>query len=157
MDIPLIEKFGNRVRLRVSGLVLRGEEILMINHKGLYPHDFWAPPGGGVEFGESAINALKREFKEECRCEIEGAEFRFACELVKPPLHAIELFFEVKLLGTPRLGHDPEIQGNQMLSEVRFIGFEDLKAMPSHYLHGIFKMAKNLPAIRQLNGFFTLN
>jgi 8-oxo-dGTP diphosphatase len=150
------EKFGNKLRLRVCGLCFNGDDVLLINHKGLYAHDFWAPPGGGVEFGEKAENALKREFLEECQVEIEVGQFLFACEFVRPPLHALELFFEVKLLGNPRLGVDPEMLDDQIISDVRFMDSATLGALPYQYLHGLFQKVGKTSAIRDLRGFFTI-
>ena len=58
--------YGNRVRARACGICIHRGEILLVKHTGLGPEGvLWAPPGGGIEFGESAEDSLKREFKEE--------------------------------------------------------------------------------------------
>ena len=63
---PEIDKiYGNRVRVRTCGIYWKDNMILMVNHLGLGPANFWAPPGGGVEYGESLTRALEREFEEE--------------------------------------------------------------------------------------------
>ncbi len=154
MGNPVIDKFGNKIRLRACGLSFRRDGILLINHKGLYSHDFWAPPGGGVEFGEPVEAALKREFKEECQTDINVVGFRFACEFVRPPLHAIELFFEVALLGEARLGHDPELKGGQIITEIKSLGETELQLLPARELHGLFEKSRNPSTIMGLNGFF---
>jgi 8-oxo-dGTP diphosphatase len=151
-----VEKFGDRIRVRVCGLCYRGDDLLLINHKGLYDHDFWAPPGGGLEFGETAQNALKREFLEECGLEISVGEFLFACEFVNPPLHAVELFFEVSTSGNPKLGIDPEMGAQQMLTDIRFWSPKELAALPSVQGHGVFRIATEPARIRQLRGFFPI-
>jgi 8-oxo-dGTP diphosphatase len=151
-----VEKFGNRLRLRVCGICLQGDELLVVNHKGLYNHDFWAPPGGGVEFGETAEKALKREFLEECGLNVSVGEFLFACEYVNPPLHAVELFFAVSTNGQPRLGHDPEMGANQILNDVRFLPPSELRALPAHHRHGIFNIAADTAHINRLRGFYPI-
>jgi 8-oxo-dGTP diphosphatase len=151
-----VEKFGNRIRVRVCGLCYRGDELLLINHKGLYSHDFWAPPGGGLEIGETAQNALKREFQEECGLEISVGDFLFACEFVAPPLHAIELFFEVSATGSPKLGKDPEMGAQQIMSDLRFWPASELAALPSAHRHGIFQRATEPNQVRQLRGFYPI-
>ena len=156
MDNPIAQKFGNRIRLRACGVCVQGDGVLLINHKGLYGHNFWAPPGGGVEFGEEAEYALKREFFEECHSEIAVGGFLFACEFVRPPLHALELFFEVKLLASPRLGHDPELGAGQIISELKFMEAPQLKLLKPNHLHGIFEKTRNPPEIRLLKGFFKI-
>jgi 8-oxo-dGTP diphosphatase len=151
-----MDKFGQRIRLRVCGLCFKDNRILLINHKGLYSHDFWAPPGGGVEFGESATDALKREFREECKVGAEIGEFLFGCEYIKEPLHAVELFFEVRLMGVPALGADPEMSGNQIVSALEFADGSWVKAQPPAHLHGIFQYVENPLELLDLNGFFAL-
>jgi 8-oxo-dGTP diphosphatase len=57
--------------LRVYGLLINdGKEVLLSDERE-YGMDFIKFPGGGVELGEGLIEALKREFIEECNVEIE--------------------------------------------------------------------------------------
>jgi ADP-ribose pyrophosphatase YjhB (NUDIX family) len=51
-------------RIRVSAILRRGRSVLLIRHeKG--GREAWLLPGGGVNAGESLIEALKREIAEE--------------------------------------------------------------------------------------------
>jgi 8-oxo-dGTP diphosphatase len=152
----MVEKFGNRIRVRVCGLCYEGDNLLLINHKKLYDHDFWAPPGGGIEFGESVENALKREFLEECQLSITVGKFLFACEFLNPPLHAVELFFAVEAVGQPKLGHDPELGSDQMLHELRLWSPAELLKLDANHRHGIFKITAEPSGIRQLHGFYRI-
>jgi 8-oxo-dGTP diphosphatase len=156
MNPEVVEKFGNRIRQRVCGIAFRDEDILLINHAGLYKHDFWAPPGGAVEFGETMETALKREFVEECQSEITVEGFLFGGEFVRPPLHAVELYFQVKLLNMPRVGRDPEMGKTPILSALEFITPRRLAEMPAHHRHGIFEKARSPSEIKNLKGFFTI-
>jgi 8-oxo-dGTP diphosphatase len=130
----------------------------MVNHRGLYPHDFWAPPGGGVDFGLSAQENLEREFLEETGLIIQAGEFQFGCELIQTPLHAIELFFEVAAgVGKPKVGTDPEMGKNeQIIQEVKFLSEREIWNLPETHRHGLFKLVKSLDKIRTLKGYLKI-
>lgn len=55
----------------VSGLILRGGDVLAIR-RGKHPYKgHWSLPGGGVERGERLREAVKREVREETGLEVE--------------------------------------------------------------------------------------
>ena len=53
-------------RLRVSGLLYRGEDALVLVRHEKAGRTYWLLPGGGVEAGETMEQALRRELAEEC-------------------------------------------------------------------------------------------
>lgn len=154
MNSEIAEIYGNKVRVRVCGLCWGGlDTLLMVKHKMGDTH-LWAPPGGGIEFGETLEDTLKREVFEETSLHILPGAFLFGCEYIHDPLHAVELFFEVKILnGIAKNGHDPEIQ---LIEEVRFLSFEEIQRIPQESLHGIFKKVDDLKQLRQLAGFYRI-
>ena len=132
-------KFGGRIRVRVCGVLFENGKYLMANHQGINAlGDFWCGPGGGLEFGESIENALKREFLEEAGLLIEVGKFIEFIEFVKRPLHAIELFFEVKKVdGDLQLGHDPET-GNDILKEVKWMDLNEISNLKKIEIHSFY-------------------
>ncbi len=52
-------------RLRVSALVRREGRILLCRHEKPDRGEYWLLPGGGVETGETLVQALHRELREE--------------------------------------------------------------------------------------------
>ena len=154
MESTIKKIYGNTVRVRVCGLCWRGPNLLLANHLGLGPGDFWAPPGGGLELFESAEARLKKEYAEETGLDISMGPFRFACEFIRNPLHAVELFFDVDIIGGQLMkGDDPEIA---IIQDVRFMSPADLETIPAVNKHGIFGIVHSSEDLKTLSGFFTI-
>lgn len=154
MDSEIARIYGKRVRIRVCGLLFEDEAMLVVNHRSLRNHDFWAPPGGGVEFKETIDEALSREVLEESGLQVKVLDFAFGCEFIKDPLHAIELFFWVeKTGGLLRKGYDPELQ---IIEDLKFMTPYDIMRLPSSHVHGIFKWATTKTEFQQLKGFYRI-
>lgn len=158
MNIDISKLYGHRIRVRVCGLCKRNNMLLMINHAGITDDDFWAPPGGGLEVGQTTAETLVREFQEETGIMIRAGEFKFACEFIKEPLHAIELFFEaIYDSGEIIKGVDPEMPDQkQIIQTVEWMTFDKIKQIPIANLHGIFKMCPEPQEILKLQGFWRI-
>ncbi len=149
----VMAQYGEQLRVRVCGICVQDEKILMIKHKGVVENaDFWCPPGGGLQFGESSADAIKREFLEETFTEISIEHFMFVSEFNEPPLHAIELFFNVNLeKGKVKKGFDPELE-EQIIQEVKWMSFEEIKAKPAREVHRAFGFCNTLEELLNLKG-----
>ncbi len=153
-----IGMFSGKVRVRVCGLLDNGDRILMIKHNSIGPEGhLWLPPGGGVDFRESAEQTLKREFLEETGLNIEVNEFLFVYELINERHHAIELFYRVTWLdGRLTLGKDPELDTeSQIIEEVAFLSHEEIGKMDTALLHGIFTEVNTPEKLFELRGLFS--
>jgi ADP-ribose pyrophosphatase YjhB (NUDIX family) len=59
------------IRPLALGIIRRGEELLVFRgHDDVKGETFHRPLGGGIEFGEHADEALRREFQEELAAEV---------------------------------------------------------------------------------------
>ncbi|ALJ00874.1 NUDIX domain-containing protein [Rufibacter tibetensis] len=144
---PLAEQYSSKTRVRVCGLLVQDDKLLLARHKAAFGEgNFWMPPGGGLDFSEKVKDCLKREFHEETGLDVEVGRFLYLNEFLRPPLHAIELFFEVRLMnGTLALGTDPEHEPHeQLLEEVRFLGIREIFKIKRDELHPILHALVNL-------------
>lgn len=158
MTSEIIEsRFGNKLRVRVNGILIENGCLLLVKHKGLGKNGYlWAPPGGGMEFGTSAPDNLKREFLEETGIDVEVKGLLFTYEFLNLPLHAIELFFHViRRGGNIKKGIDPELEANdQIIEEVKFFALRDLLDIPKPALHKSLHNLKQVEDIMQKQGYF---
>ncbi|MGD9328793.1 MAG: NUDIX domain-containing protein [Cyclobacteriaceae bacterium] len=156
MEEKIIEKFGNKLRVRVCGILIEKGKILLIRHKSLGKNGvLWAPPGGGMLFGEHAEETIKREFEEETGLKIKVERFLFTHEFLKPPLHAIELFFEVsRLEGALKTGYDPEMKKNeQIITDATYLDMDQISKMDHDSIHNVLRKVSNLKDLLYLDGY----
>jgi ADP-ribose pyrophosphatase YjhB (NUDIX family) len=153
----VVQVFGNRVRVRVCGILIEKDRILLVNHRGLNKTNlFWCPPGGGIQFGESAAESLQREFREETGLEIEVMDFLCVNEYISQALQAVELFFLVRRIsGYVATGTDPELK-QQIIRKVEFMTIEEIRNYQPAEVHNLFSYCTNLADIYQLQGRFLL-
>lgn len=152
----VLRLYGNRLRTRVCGICTIDNKILMVRHKGIGVTDtFWCPPGGGIQFAETAHQALEREFLEETGLIIKPGKLLFVNEFLEPPLHAMELFFLTEIKGGELvLGKDPEMSdNNQIITEVELMSFEQIMSFPPNEVHRMFQFCTTYEDIFALNGY----
>jgi 8-oxo-dGTP diphosphatase len=150
--------FDEKVRVRVCGLLEEAGKLLLIRHDTIGSAGYlWVPPGGGIEFGESAEKAIQREFLEETGLRIEIVSFLFLFELINSKHHAIELFYRVRQVGGDlQLGCDPEFGAeNQIMKEIKFLTFKEINVMDNEILHGIFSEVSSSDKVFDLRGLFS--
>jgi 8-oxo-dGTP diphosphatase len=140
--LPAAPHYTGKLRVRASGICLQEKKILLVRHQQLAgQYNLWSPPGGGVAYGETVKECLVREFKEETGLTIKPGRFLFVSEFLQEPLHALELFFEVHLVGGELMkGVDPELPADaQLIQQVAFKSLAELRQEPPRELHHIFQ------------------
>lgn len=121
--------FKNKIRVRANGILQQEGALLLIQIKSPVINELvWMPPGGGLQFGESMVACLKREFREETGLEIKVGSLSFVNELVEPPFHAVECYFKVEQTGGDlKVGHDPELdEDEQLIKDLQWVSFNEL-------------------------------
>ncbi|MFD2203028.1 NUDIX domain-containing protein [Shivajiella indica] len=156
LEKELVDKFGGRLRTRVNGILIKDDKILMIKHKMSADRFFWNVPGGGMKYGFSVDQNLEREFSEETGLKIKVKKFICAHEFLEPPLHAIELFFEVEQMGGElKMGIDPELhESMQLITEIGYLNLENLNLIKNEEKHPLFWGIKSLNDVGKWIGYF---
>ena len=117
-----------RPRIRVAGILIEDNKILLIQH---HKNDkkYWLIPGGGNDWGETTKEALIREYKEETNMDIEVDEFLFFSETISPykKRHVLNLFYKIhrnnKNDSIIKLGEEA------VLTDLKFVTKEELETM----------------------------
>ena len=149
--------YGNKLRTRVSGICIKDEKILLVNHLGVNDqNEFWAPPGGGVEFGYCAEENLKREFLEETGLHISVERFLCINEFLGQPLHTIELFFLVSITdGKLTIGMEPEFKTKlNIIQNVEFKDWDWIQRNKGDKLHNLLNITNGIHALASFEGYF---
>lgn len=84
------------IRIRVAGILVKDDQILLVRHEK-NGNSYWLLPGGGIEFGESAEEALVREFQEEVGLKIRVGKLVLVHDSIPPNRHrqVLNLYFLV--------------------------------------------------------------
>ncbi len=90
------------MKVRVSGVVLKNDLVLLIRHD-YGEEQLWHIPGGGVKELETLTQALQREFLEELGVDVEPDELWLICDSIRPDgVRVLHCVFVVKrLVGKP--------------------------------------------------------
>lgn len=111
MDIKIKAKKG-AFKYRVSGIITNKDKILVVK---ICDNDFYCLPGGHVKLGESTLEALKREIKEETGYDIKNPKL----------IAVVENFFHSKINNNMHeLGFYYSININEDIEKENYIVIE---------------------------------
>ncbi len=149
-------QYENKLRVRVCGICIENNKILLVKHTSQGGKSLWIPPGGGLEFDENVMSCLEREFLEETGLKIKMEKLLCINEFKEKKIHAIELFFKVSVLGGRLItGKDPEHSSeNQLIENVVFLSFKELQLIPDNQLHNLLHGVKNAKDLLKKRDYF---
>ena len=108
----------------VSALVEKDNKILLVKEVLESGKEYWIVPGGTVEYGETLVDAVKRELKEETNLDIDVTDFVDFKEVIRTQFnyHTVIFFFLAKPLN------EKLALGDKIL-DARFFGKEELDGL----------------------------
>lgn len=106
-------------KIIVSALIKKDGKFLLVKEVLESKKPYWIIPGGGVNFGESLKEALKREIKEEVGLDIEISKFLFFKEHQRLEFnyHTIIFFFKAETSSDKFVLEDGKILGTKFFSK----------------------------------------
>jgi len=93
--------------VRVYGILVDEYNRVLISDERTQNVSFTKFPGGGLEYGEGLIDALKREFLEECNMEIDIVTHVYTTDFYEKSSfnnsQILSIYYQVKALNTVQL------------------------------------------------------
>src|ERR1700737_1934807 len=83
-------------QLRVAGLIVRVDQILLVEHRKRGQR-YWVLPGGRLQGNETLEAALRRELREELALEARVGQLVIVCETLAPERHVVNLIFQAEI------------------------------------------------------------
>jgi|SRR3989338_2348874 len=130
---------------RVRGILIDSGKIVLIKRVKAN-NTYYVFPGGGVEEGESLIQALERELKEEVGIEVRAGDLLMQQRSDKPRIHQIEYFYHcTKVGGEIGTGDGPEYhehnkyEGTHEVIETPLSSIEKINLLPAEMKDLILK------------------
>ncbi len=122
--------YPERPFLAVSAAIIRDGKVLVVRRARPPANDLFSLPGGLVISGETLIEALVREVREETALEVEpGALAGFREVIVRDADSRAERHFVVLAFAARWLAGEPRL--NEELSDARWLHPSELASLPT--------------------------
>ncbi len=120
--------YPDRPFLAVSAAIIRDGKVLVVRRARPPAQGVYTVPGGVVEAGETLVDAVKREVREETGLDIEPVALAGHREAVMRDKDGrVERHFVVLCFASRWLGGEPVV--NEELSEASWLTPQELKAL----------------------------
>jgi ADP-ribose pyrophosphatase YjhB (NUDIX family) len=113
------------MRIRVTGIVIEGARLLVLNQDTDSGRS-WSLPGGKLEDGETLAAALVREMKEETGLDVEPGRLLYLCDYL--PAQVVHMTFEARRMGGT-VGDIAAGADKRPIRGVEFVPFSELTSL----------------------------
>jgi 8-oxo-dGTP diphosphatase len=120
-------------KLTVDGVLLNGQQVLLIKRKHEPFKDTWALPGGFVDYGETTEHAVIREMKEETGLDVKIIDLIgvYSDPNRDPRGHTVSIVYDLERRGGKLTGGDDA-------AEAQFFNYDSLPPLAFDH-HEIIK------------------
>lgn len=86
---------NKKIVVRTRGIIFDEGELLVVKHS--HVHNYYALPGGHLEYGETVLGCIEREIKEELGIRPEIGRLLYVHDFIdkKEEIQSVEFFFEI--------------------------------------------------------------
>lgn len=110
------------IKIGAGCVIIQNGKTLLAKRKGSFAAGHWGSLGGHVEFGETPIEAVKREGMEELGVELGNFQFAACADIQKFGKQYIDISFTAEIIsGEPRICE---------VDKIEEIGWFDLDKLP---------------------------
>ncbi len=128
--MPEDRTYPLRPFIAVSAAIVRDGRVLVVQRARPPAGGMWSLPGGVVETGETLIEAVQREVREETSIEIEPMALAGYRESITPDAEGrVERHFVILPFAARWLSGEPRL--NEELSEARWVRPSELAPLPT--------------------------
>jgi mutator protein MutT len=125
----VLREYPSQPIVGVAAVVLRGAEVLLVRRGREPAKGTWGLPGGVVELGETLVQAVRREVREECAVEIEAGPVVGVFEpMQRDPAGRLQYHYVVVDLLARYLAGEP--QADDDAEDACWIALDQLDTLP---------------------------
>lgn len=102
----------NTIRVGAAAIIEDNKGKILMGKRNVFPKGMWVFPGGGINFGERAEDAVKREIREETGLNVSDAKFFTVYEMIVPEnkVHRVIFYFKAKAKDTKKIKPSTDIE-----------------------------------------------
>lgn len=99
------------MKVGVGAVIIKDGKTLLAKRKGSHASGCYGSLGGHLEFGESPVEAVKREAREELGIEVGNVRFVVCTNMMKYGKHYVDVSFVADhISGEPRIMEEDRIE-----------------------------------------------